>query len=318
MKKKYYYDQRKEILNNFFKKLFEKKSQTVFTESLIKELQNNHGVSLKMASYFFDTFLDFLISNNFLTTLTFNINSPYREKTIWVSTYFQNKSDYAKFIEIFQVIYPRGYFSHYTAMRYYKLTEQLPKSIYINQEQQYVSKEHVQYEKNNISQKSLDSALQKVAKKRESTLSLFNYTGFKISGKNTKNIGTTSANINNFKIKITSIERTLIDIMVHQEYSGGIGEVIDAYVKTYHLHQEGEINFSINKTIRILKKLNYIYPYYQSIGFLLEKVGFNVEKIKKEFTIEHNFYLTRGLPLNSLALNKSWKIYIPNDLDQLL
>jgi len=312
MKKKYYYNLRVGILNSFF----ENSEKTVFSEASIEEIQDYLGVSVKMVSYSFPKFLDFLISNSFLMKLSFDITSPPSRKQVYTSQYFHKKSEYDKFIEVFYTIYPKGYFTHYTAMRYYKLTDQLPKSIYINKEQQFISKESVKYEKEHLVQSSIDTALQKKIKTRNATLSLFNHIGFKISGKNTQNIGTTSVYIGGIKVKITSIERTLVDIMVHQEFSGGAGEVFNAYLKTYKLYNLGEINFSINKIIRILKKLNYIYPYYQSIGFLLEKVGFDTTKFKQEFKINHRFYLVREKQIEELQYIEDWNLYVPKNLNQ--
>jgi len=310
--KNYYYNLRTDILNSFF----ESNERTVFSEIAIQKIQDHLAISLKMASYSFPKFQKFLTSNNFLIELNFEITSPPSTKRVYTSQYFHEKSEYDKFIEVFHTIYPKGYFTHYTAMRYYKLTDQLPKSIYINNEQQSISKESINYEKGHLTQSSIDTALQKKIRIRNSTLSLFNHVGFKISGKNTKNIGTTSVYIGGIKVKITSIERTLVDIIVHQEFSGGSGEVFNAYLKTYKLYNMGEINFSINKLIRILKKLNYIYPYYQSIGFLLEKVGFDTSKFKKEFKINHKFYLIREKPIEELQYIEDWKLYIPKNLNQ--
>ena len=137
MKKNYYYNLRTDILNSFF----ENNEKTVFSETSIQEIQDHLGISLKMVSYSFPKFQKFLTSNSFLIELSFDITSPPSTKQVYTSQYFHRKSEYDKFIEVFHTIYPKGYFTHYTAMRYYKLTDQLPKSIYMNKEQQSISKE---------------------------------------------------------------------------------------------------------------------------------------------------------------------------------
>lgn len=320
MKRSYFYEKRKETFNDIFEKVFTKEGQTLFTEADLKDLQSKYGVSIRMSSYLFDDFVEFLTSKNFLAEISF-ITSDRVETTkrVWASKQFNNKSDYEKFIEILQTAYPKGYFTHYTAMRYHKLTDQLPKVIYINQEQQYISNDKVESVKRTITQEAIDKALQKKAREREETLSMFNHTAFKIAGKSTQNIGVSSGYIGGLKVKMTTIERTLVDAVVHQEFSGGIGEVIGAYQRAYELDQSKESNFrfSIRRSIRILKKLNYIYPYHQAVGYLLERVGFDTDKFKKGFEMTHDFYLVRGKPMSELEYNADWRLYIPKTLNQL-
>ena len=69
------------------------------------------------------------------------------------------------------------------------------------------------------------------------------------------------------KIPRTTLERTLIDITVRPIYSGGVNAVLDAYKKSI-----GKV--SVKKIIAILDTINFIYPYYQAVGFYLEKAGY--------------------------------------------
>ena len=67
-------------------------------------------------------------------------------------------------------------------------------------------------------------------------------------------------------IPTTNIERTLIDIAVRPVYSGGVFEVLKAY-------KMAKDKVSINKLAAYLKKIGYVYPYHQVVGFYLEKSG---------------------------------------------
>jgi predicted transcriptional regulator of viral defense system len=105
-------------------------------------------------------------------------------------------------------------------------------------------------------------------------------------------------------ISITSLERTLIDIAVRPDYSGGPGEVLKAF-------ENAKEKVSINKLNAILKKINFIYPYHQVIGFYLERAGYRASQIdllrKKE--IEYDFYLTYNM--GETEYSPIWKLYYP-------
>lgn len=70
------------------------------------------------------------------------------------------------------------------------------------------------------------------------------------------------------KIRVTDLERTLIDIAVRPAYSGGVFEVLEAFKNALK-------DVDLNILDHYLNQLDYIYPYHQLIGFYLEKAGCN-------------------------------------------
>ncbi len=103
---------------------------------------------------------------------------------------------------------------------------------------------------------------------------------------------------------MTSLERTLIDIAVRPAYSGGVGEVEKAY-------ERAKETVSVNKLNAMLKKLKFIYPYHQAIGFYMEKAGYRDAQLNlmKAHPFEFDFYLNYVMQEREYA--PTWRLYYP-------
>jgi predicted transcriptional regulator of viral defense system len=62
------------------------------------------------------------------------------------------------------------------------------------------------------------------------------------------------------------MERTFMDIVVRPAYAGGINQLANAY-------KQAVARIDVDHLIKLLKKMDYVYRYHQSIGFLLERTG---------------------------------------------
>ncbi len=202
-----------------------------------------------------------------------------------------------------------GYFSHYSAMFLNGLTEQIPQSIFFNIEQSDKSS----FSYNNLTQDQIDKAFSKEPKLTNQIAQYNEYKLHLLTGKFTGNLGVINLEEQEVdQIQVTGLERTLIDIAVRPNYSGGIYEVLKAYEKAHSY-------VSINKLSAILEKINFIYPYHQVIGFYLEKTGKYTENqlnIMKSFETKHNFYLTHNM-INP-KFSKTWKLFYPSNFQPFL
>jgi hypothetical protein len=113
-------------------------------------------------------------------------------------------------------------------------------------------------------------------------------------------------------VRVTSIERTLIDIAVRPAYAGGTQAVLNAY-------QQASRDVDVQTLINLLDKIKYIYPYHQSIGFYMEHSGcYSPEQMELIRCIprHYNFYL--DYEIRDPSFDKTWRIFYPKSLDHAL
>lgn len=195
-----------------------------------------------------------------------------------------------------------SYFSHYSAIYFHNLSDQLPKNLYLNYEQKPKA---ISKQANSLNQDNINRAFQN-KQKMTKNISIYNdYRITLINGKYTNKLGVVSSLYDGQPISVTNLERTLIDIVVRPLYSGGVSEVLNAYIRAKPF-------VSINRVRSYLTRLNYIYPYHQAIGFYLEKSGmYSKSQINlfKGLGLKHDFYLTYNM--KNMSYSKDWRLYYP-------
>ena len=207
---------------------------------------------------------------------------------------------------------PGCHFSHFTAVQLHELTEQDPRTIYLNHEQSPkpsaalgLAQERIDLAFKRKPRMTSNIASVKGAKRKDVRVCLLN-------GKHTGYVGVEERKIRgidkdeSISLRLTDIERTLIDIAVRPFYAGGAAEVLKAY-------ERAAARVSINRLAATLRKLNYVYPYHQAVGFYLEAAGAYDEKslafFHGKFEYEFDFYLTYGMEKTEYA--SRWRIHVP-------
>lgn len=196
-----------------------------------------------------------------------------------------------------------SYLSHSTAVFVQGLTEQVPKTIYVNKEQS--PKPHG---KGRLTQPAIDRAFSNAPRKSKYVFVTEENRFVLLSGKNTRRLGVEEVRETSGKlIDVTNVERTLIDIVVRSVYSGGIPEIMNVY-----RNAKGKV--SIKRLLGILRELDYTYPYHQSIGFIMERAGFAEEELRllESLGIKWKFYL--DYKLVDPAFDERWKLFHPKGL----
>ncbi|MCX5801502.1 MAG: hypothetical protein NTX17_08965 [Candidatus Eisenbacteria bacterium] len=241
-------------------------------------------------------FLDHLIKNSELKKIV--LNSPDYDKK-YIRYAWREISAY----QLSLSLRPHSYLSHRSAMYLNNLTELPSRIIYVNSEQTPKPRHETSLE-----QRLIDLAFKSEPRTSKYVFKHKNWRICCLSGLNTDNLGVVEIQApTQGRLQVTGIERTLIDIAVRPFYSGGTGEVLKAYMKAI-----GKID--TDRLISILRKIEYIYPYHQVIGFYLQGAGFQNSSLNsfKEMGLKHDFYLDYGMQEKDYS--KEWRVYFPKDL----
>ncbi|HXD77918.1 MAG TPA: hypothetical protein VN616_08915 [Puia sp.] len=195
---------------------------------------------------------------------------------------------------------PRAYLSHYSAVALLGLTTQAPKTIYTTVEESM----RIGPTGGQPDQAAIDRAFALRQRRPEAAARIGEYNVVLLKGKYTNRAGVLSAE----KVPYTSLERTLIDIAVRPAYSGGAFAILDAY------RQAVAQGIAGNKITNWLEKFHYIYPYHQSIGFLLEKAGYEGPALAalRALPMEMDFYL--DYEMKEKEYSPDWKLYYPTGM----
>lgn len=210
------------------------------------------------------------------------------------------------FYEIIQSINKKGYFSHYSAVYFHNLTNNIPKTFFINVEKSKPAKITPQKK---ISQEELNKAFYMPPRISKNLIIWDIYSINLLQGKYTNNLGVYEQEIDGQKINVANIERTLIDIAVSPYYCGGCFEVFNVF-------KNAKEQANIPKLVKMLKELDYIYPVQQSIGFYLEKAGYPEKDLKllEQMGTELRFFVQRELREQDRNYSERWNLYYPKFL----
>jgi hypothetical protein len=193
----------------------------------------------------------------------------------------------------------RAYLSHGTAVLLHGLTDQLPSVICVSREQSQ------QYgRESTLEQEGIDNAFSQPERRSNALFTYDNFQFVLLHGKNTDRVEVGTIMYGQELLPVTKLERTLIDITVRPAYAGGVYQVLEAY-------RRGQPDVSTSILLATLKKLDYIYPYHQAIGFYMQRAGYAPQQYERfrSLGLNYDFYLAHDL--RDLAYDPEWRLHYP-------
>jgi hypothetical protein len=277
-------------------KLFDQRPESIFRRKDLADILSQNREFWRLAqSETVNSFVDFLVKHTKLRRAEFAF--PHRKETrfTWGDV---------PFYELVQAVKPTAYFSHYTAMYFHELTDQIPKTVYLNNEQRPKPARDV-----DLKQAEVDIAFRRPPRMTSNVTRFRGYRICLINGKHSGDLGVVDMpGPDESEVRVTSLERTLIDITVRPAYSGGVFEVLEAYRRAH-----GRV--SVNRLAAMLKSLDFVYPYDQAIGFYLERSAVYTDsqiRLLRKRPFEIDFYLTHNM--KDLDYDEGWRLFYPKGL----
>jgi hypothetical protein len=285
-------------------RLFKSQRQKVFRYTDFTSIVFEQGERLGLpASISISRFVDFLKSAGELREITIEREGLSKQLEAKSSP----GSRYTRYIwgspsphSVALSLRPRSYLSHASALFLNGLTDQIPKTVYVNQEQSPKPKHTTQ-----LSQEGINRAFPRRPRKSKYLFQWDDYSFLLLSGKNTKRLEVSQIEGPTGDIlDVTKLERTLIDATVRPFYAGGVFQVLEAF-------RVAQKRVSVNTLVATLKKLDFVYPYHQAIGFYMERADYQRAHLRKlrDIGLNYDFHLTYDM--RDPQYDTAWRLYYP-------
>lgn len=246
-------------------------------------------------------FLRFMTENTDLKLVSYQFPKRHVSGYTW---------GYMPFLETLLGLVEDSYLSHYTALRIHGLTEQVPKTIYFTKEKTIASASSHNADEL-YKQSTIDAVFSNPPRSSKNELELIKEQVRVVMLESAYHggLGVIESEVNwgdtrPLKLRHTSLERTMIDVVVRPFYAGGVFEVAKAF-------ENARTRLSVNTMLSMLKRMAFGYPYHQAIGYYLERAGYksSVVNLFQQLPMERDFYIAYNM--EKITYNKRWRLFIP-------
>lgn len=152
-------------------------------------------------------------------------------------------------------------------------------------------------EHNIISQENIDNAFNKPYRRTQSVGKLNDKNIVFLTPKYT---GKFSIIMNDFPA--SSINRALVEMIINVQYFRTSLEIVQTFIPLKSI-------IDVNEVFNVVEAFDLIYPYFQCVGFYLEKIGFNKDELIKfkKHVINLNFYTDKDK--SNYTFDSYWNMY---------
>ncbi len=191
------------------------------------------------------------------------------------------------------------YFSHQSALHIHGLDNSAQQIIYMSEENIFTSSPS-----SNLTQSTIDQAFSKPQRMTTNFKKFNELTINFLKGQSPDHMNTTKDNL-----RVSDIEKTLIDITVRPSYSGGSKNIMKSF-------KNARILMDPEKLVHYYKKLSFAYPYHQSLGFYLENSGYDKAYYRELLQFNHKFNFYLDYEISNPEYCEKWKIFYDSSVLQ--
>ena len=277
---------------------FEVSKERVFTpDQLARILQMNREAWRLPQRMTGTKFIEFLRLNGSLREITIRYEDRPRKNSILRYAW----GDVSPF-QIALSLRTQSFLCHSSAAFILGLTDVVPRRIFVNVEQTPKPAD-----KGSLTQAGIDTAFKRPQRQSNQIYKFDDYSIVLLSGKHSGRFEVGEVEFLENIFTSTRLERTLVDLTVRPAYGGGVSQVLEAYSRA-------KGSASTMKLLAILKRLDYVYPYHQAVGFYMQRAGFKPEQYGKlkELGLSFDFYLAHDM--REMEYSSEWRIFYPKGL----
>lgn len=194
-----------------------------------------------------------------------------------------------------------AYFTHASAISLHELTDAAPKNLYLNREQTPKPAPS-----GSLTQERLERAFRSNQRRSRYVFRWQDYRFTLLSGKFSGDYGVIKmAGPAGEQLRVAGLERTLVDIVVRPAYSGGIVEVMQAF------ETAAARDVDVQRIVDTLQHLDYVYPYHQVIGLMLERGGVAPKNLQPLRELGIHFDMPATYKMVNPKLEPIWRVLLP-------
>lgn len=226
-----------------------------------------------------------------------------------IPMYCSRPLDEVSLYEMAAGMFPKGYFCNLSSVYFHSLTDQVPGVVYICNE---TITPRTRDDTRTLPESAIRTAFIKPHRHTRNIIDLENGAVAVLDRERGTDFGVTDIRAGHplypAGMRVTCLERALIDAVVAPQYNGGIASVLSYF-------RAAKRWVRVDRLFEIYGALRFVYPYAQTIGFLLERAGMpgRAAAIREAYPPRQKFFIDHEAK-STWAFDERWMLYHPRGL----